>query len=503
MTTAALSSGAGRLSIVTERPPTTSERWLKYIGFPAGLFVFALILSWPLPAGLTSTAQAALACFALALTWWICEPIPTYLTSIVLMMLLVITDAWSEERVLAVLGLDVIWLNVMAFILSGILIKTELAKRFALWLLVRFGSRASTTLVALLVVQLALAPLIPATAARAAMTLPLMLVVATLYRSTPQAPTNFGRNLFLQNLFGINIFSSGFMTGSAANLLAVGFILTMGGHRVYYTDWMLANLPVAVAAMAIAWFIGQRFIFPLGGRNALAGPTTGIEDLRAELAARGALSGAEKKALAIFALVITLWVTDRFHMSWFGFGISAVVAAMIGATIALAPRVGLLSWNDADIPWHLMIFSAGAYAGGLALDQSGAARWVIQNIFDALHLGQRQNFWTVYVWVIALNMYAHFFFTSKTMRTVIMIPMVIGVAEYLGFPPVALALPAAFTIDWVIGLPISAKPNVMLFTTGQYSVLDQLKFSLVMTTIGVVLLVGAGLTWFRWLGITP
>ena len=52
-------------------------------------------------------------------------------------------------------------------------------------------------------------------------------------------------------------------------------------------------------------------------------------------------------------------------------------------------------------------------------------------------------------------------------------------------------------------MPISAKPHLILFTRGQYSVLDQLKYSLVMRTIGVVLFVIAGLTWFRVLGITP
>jgi hypothetical protein len=28
-----------------------------------------------------------------------------------------------------------------------------------------------------------------------------------------------------------------------------------------------------------------------------------------------------------------------------------------------------------DIPWILMLFSAGAYAGGLALNDTGAATW--------------------------------------------------------------------------------------------------------------------------------
>ncbi|HVZ21290.1 MAG TPA: DASS family sodium-coupled anion symporter [Vicinamibacterales bacterium] len=492
-----------KLAIVVERPPGRADWWMKRVGFPLGIALFAGILAMPLPAGLAAGGRAALASFALALIWWIAEPIPTYVTSLLLMVLLVFTGAWKEENVLGVLGLDVIWLNVLAFVLSAILVKTHLAKRIALHLLVRFGRRAGTTLLALLVVQLLLAPLIPATAARAVMTLPLMLVVAAIYRSTAQSPTNFGRNLFLQNLLGINIFSSGFMTGSTANLMAVGFILTMGGTRVYYTDWMFANLPVALIGMAIAWWVGPHLLMPIAPEQATPRLAGGIEALRQQLARMGRLSPGERRGLAIFGLVVFLWVTDRFHTGWFGFPISAVMAAMIGAIIALTPRIGLLTWNDTDIPWHLLIFSAGAYAGGLALDQTGAARWAIQGIFDALHLSRGMNFWAVYVVVIAVNMYAHFFFTSKTMRTVIMIPMVISVARYLGFSPLSLALPAAFTIDWVIGLPISAKPNLILFTTGQYSVLDQLKYSLVMTTVGVVLLVIAGLTWFRVLGITP
>jgi di/tricarboxylate transporter len=167
------------------------------------------------------------------------------------------------------------------------------------------------------------------------------------------------------------------------------------------------------------------------------------------------------------------------------------------------PKIGILKWNEADIPWHLMIFSAGAYAGGLALNDSGAARWVVQKIFNAFSLSHSVNFWLVYVIVVSVMMYSHFVFTSKTMRTIILIPFIIALAQQLGFSPLALALPAAFTIDWVIGLPISAKPNVILFTTGQYSVLDNLKYGFVVATIGVVLLVIAGLTWFRFLGITP
>lgn len=492
-----------KLATIPERKSNTTEKWMKYSGFPLGIAVFLLLLYMPTPAGLTASGQAVLACFSLALVWWVCEPVPTYLTSLILMIALVFTDAWDQDHVLGVLGYDVIWLNVMAFILSSILVKTNLARRLALNLIIRFGHNASTMLFAFLVLQLCLAPLIPATAPRAVMTLPLMLVVAAIYGSTSDKSNNFGKNLFLQNLLGINIFSSGFMTGSTANLIAISLILSLSGEKVFYTDWMFASLPVVIITMVIAWLIGPKLLFRLKPGEKKPIIQGGIDTLKRQLARMGKISFQEKKAAIIFGLVIFLWVTDRFHMQWFGFQIDPVMAAMVGAVITFLPKIGIIKWNEADIPWHLMLFSAGAYAGGLALDNSGAARWAIGNLFGYLHIGKGTNFWVVYVVIIAVNMYAHIVFTSKTMRVIIMMPMVIAVAQQLGFPVLALALPAAFTTDWVVTLPINAKPNVILFSTGQYSVLDNIKYGFIVATIGIVILTIAGLTWFRWLGITP
>ena len=492
-----------KLSVIPKKKATASERWMKYLGFPLGIIAFLMIYYMETPAGLSSSGQAVMASFALALIWWVAEPIPTFVTSLILMILLVCLDGWDQKNVLAVFGLDVIWLNVMAFILSSILVKTDLAKRIALNLIARFGKTSGSILLAFVVLQLSLAPLIPATAARTVMTLPIMMVVAAIYGATSDHPTNFGRNLFLQNLIGINIFSSGFMTGSAANLIAIMFINTMAGEKVYYTDWMFASLPVILITMLISWYIGPRILFPVKVEDQKPKIKGGIETLKRQLESMGPLSFNEKKAAILFGMVIFLWMTDRFHMGWFGFEVDPVIAAMAGAVLCFIPKIGIIQWNEADIPWHLMLFSTGAYAGGMALDSSGAGRWAVQQIFGMFNITKDVNFWYVYVGVIAIMMYSHLVFTSKTMRTMILIPFFILLAKQLGYKATSLALPAAFCIDWVIGLPISAKPNVILFGTGQYSVLDNLKFGLVVATIGVILFTVAGLTWFRFLGITP
>lgn len=492
-----------KLSVIPQKKNSNSERWMKYLGLPIGIVVFLLLYYMPTPVGLTLAGQSVIACFAFALVLWVTESIPTHVTSLTLMVMLVFTDAWGMKNVLGVLGYDVIWLNVMAFILSSLLVKTNIAKRIALNLIVRFGGSALTMLLAFIILQLALAPLIPATAARTVITLPIMLIVAAIYGSSNENSNNFGVNLFLQNLMGINIFSSGFMTGSTANLIAIAFIFSMGGTKVYYTDWMFANLPVVLVAMFIVWLIGPKLLFKLNPKESRPAVKGGIEVLKKQLEAMGKITTLEKKGALIFGIVVLMWVTDRFHFGIFGFEINAVMAAIIGGVIALLPKVGILKWNEADIPWHLMLFSAGAYAGGLALNDTGAATWAVQALFKAINFDKNINFWVLYTVVIAVMMYSHYVFTSKTMRTIILIPFIIALAKELGINPIALALPAAFTIDWVIGLPISAKPNVILFTTGQYSVLNNLKYGFIIATIGIVLFVIAGMTWFKFLGITP
>ncbi|MBK8791889.1 MAG: anion permease [Holophaga sp.] len=490
------------LSSKIREAQSAAERWMRYLGFPGGIALFLLVYYLPAGAGLSASAQAGAACFALALVWWVTEPFPTYVTSLVLMFLLLVTRTSNAKAIMDVLGMEVIWLNLLAFILSSMLVKTRLAKRMALWLVLRFGHKANWALLAFVILQLALAPLIPATAARCVMTLPLMIVVAAIYGSTQEAPNNFGKNLMLLNLACISVLSSVTMTGSSANLIAVGLIENMGGHRVYYMDWMRVGAPIAIVTMLAMWIIGQKLLFRIKPEDQVPHLEGGLDLVREQYAKMGPFSFAEKKALAIFGVVLFLWMTDVFHMRWFGVEISAPFAALLGAVIVLFPRWGVLQWAEADIPWHLLIFSAGAYAGGLALDGTGAAEWGVRMLFGGMNL-RALPFGVAFTVVIAVMMYSHLLTTSKTVRTLIMLPIIITLAKALGWDPLAFALPAALCIDWVVGLPISGKPNVILFSTNQFSVMDNFKYGMVACTLGVVFLVVSAATWFHWLGITP
>jgi len=476
-------------------PSHRLQRWMDFLGIPIALAVFCTLIAMPTPAGLSVQGQKALAIFMMALVLWVTQSIPTYATALIAMVLLVLTGTWDQGNVLGVFGQDVIWLMVCAFVLTSAMIKAGLARRIALAIVTSFGSKSKWALLSMIVVNAILAFLVPSTTARAGLMLPIVLVLAEVYGAKPGS-SKFGTSLMIQELQSNNIFTSGILTATACNVMSVGFIKQLGGQNVYYTDWLLASFPIALITMLISWILGLIFLRPESDTP----QGKGLHVLRDELRNMGKLSADEWKTAIIFLITVFLWVTDRWHEGWWGFQISTAMVAILSAALCFLPGIGVLSWKETKIPWDLMIFSCGAYAAGLALESSGAAAWLLNSVFARTNI-KNMSFFAAYSIVIIVAMFSHIIFTSKTVRTTIIIPGVIVLAKAMGYSPMAFALPAAFTMTWSITLPPNCKPNLIFFGTGQFTVTQQLIYGLVICAIGCALMILAGPTWFSLVGI--
>ena len=82
---------------------------------------------------------AMLAVFVAAIILWISEAIPNYLTSLIVILSIVLTGITTDKTAYAQLGHPVMWLNILSFILASMLVKTQVAKRFAIWFVLKFG----------------------------------------------------------------------------------------------------------------------------------------------------------------------------------------------------------------------------------------------------------------------------------------------------------------------------------------------------------------------------
>lgn len=498
------------------------EKWMARLGGPLAILVF-IVLYWLSdisflqnidPATLTKSAlkrfnevgaegfsrinYAMLAVFVGAIILWITEAIPNYLTSLIVILGIVLTGITTDKVAYAQLGHPVMWLNILSFVLASMLVKTRVAKRFALWLVLRFGKNSTGVIFSFIVINVVLSAFISATTAKAAILLPIFMVVAAIYgASGGDHRNNFGRNLVLQNLYQINLGANAFLTGSGATLLAGSLIAgAMGWNGFSYQDWFIAAFPMSTILILIAWFVGNKFIFPLKKEEKIPQIEGGMERLREELHKLGKMNKEEYKAIAIFLGVLILWATDKQH------GINQTAVAFLGAVIALMPKIGVVKWNDVDIPWHLLLFSAGAYTLGAGLDATGLPGTLVNVAFDGLGITQVTPFWTLYLLLTGAMLFSALLFQSKTMQTLIFVPIAIGAAQKFGYPILSLAFPVAMLVGHVYVLPFNSKPAALLYTTNQYSWSDTFKFGITMMFIAWIMIIIWGETVLQWLGYT-
>lgn len=478
----------------------------KAIGIILAVAIFTLVtILVPVSKdGLKPQGRAALAVFLMAFVLWVTEPFPAHVTAFVSIIALIISKAWDQTSVLGVFGYDVIWLMVCAFILNSAMENSNLGKRIALGLITKFGHTSKKVLLALIIVNFALSFLIPSTTARAALVLPIALMLTEAYNATP-GKSNFGKLLMLFNMQSNEISTSGILTATAANIMAVGFIEKAIGQKIFYSTWLIAAMPIAVVGMIASYFIGVK-LFPPEVKEMSSDV---MDKLKQQLRDLGPMNREEKKALVIFLVTVFLWCTDRWHEKWFGMTLDPTLVAIIGATLVMLPKVGVVKkWSEVRIPWDLMLFSCGAYAVGMAMDKSGAASFIIKSLLMKVDLSHASLF-KIYAIVMFIALYSHIIFTSKTVRITILGPTVIAfaqqIAPVLGVDPIkltiALALPVGFTICWCITLPPQSKPNLIYYSTGFYTVKDQLIHGLLTVTVAYVLFLLAGPTWFKFVGI--
>lgn len=482
----------------TDKPGKAEKKsgFLKKNGIFLALAVFLALFFMPTPEGMALAGQKALAVFCGALVLWVAGTIPIYLTSMIAIVALILTGTVKEQTAFSTLGFDVIWLMVSAFVLTGAMVKSNLARRFALWMIMRFGGTPKRTLLILILVNFVITFFIPSTTARASLMVPLCVILLDIYRSVP-GQSNFGKLMMLLGVQADAVATSAVMTGTAANMIAVKFIGEQAGAQISYMDWLIASMPTALITMLLTFAAGMR-MFKFSAE--VSSFENGKSKLEEQYHSLGPVTLEEKKAISIFLMTVLLWATEDYQAAWFnGFSISIYVTAVIAAILCLMPRIGLLTWKESGIKWDLMIFAAGAYAAGNALESTKGAQWAINKLVYGLGI-ETMDKMLVYVVVIFMSMFSHMIFTSKTVRTTIMIPAFIALAKTLGMNPVSLALAASFTLTYTITLPPHSKVNTIYFATGFFTVLDQLKYGIVTCLIGASLISISVFTWFRLLG---
>ncbi|MFH8613377.1 SLC13 family permease [Streptomyces sp. NPDC018029] len=439
--------------------------------------------------GLGADARLTLAVFALATCAWIGTPIDDTYIALGAGLALTATGVISSDTLFGTLGDETVWLLICAFVLAAAVARSGLAGRAAAFLV--SGARSVRQLTHLTTAALVVTAFaVPATSGRAALALPVFLALAQVLADRKRLV------VMLALLFPTVILLSAVATliGAGAHLITVSVLWEATGERIGFTQWLLLGLPLAMTSSHLA---AEAVLLTTTRRADRRGPVhITLDQLQAhsEQPVTGPWEAAETRCALLLATVVVLWCSEPLHQ------VPPAVVALIGAVVASSPALGTVGLKDAlkTVPWSLLLFMAATMAMGVALADSGAARWLVSGL--PLDLSP----WLFLTVVVAVSTAAHLVLQSRSARSSVLVPLVVAAAVGTGVNPVAAALASTAAAGFCHTLPASAKP-VTLFAeipdTPTYTPRDLLRLSAVLAPLTAALVLLFAVTLWPLLGV--
>ena len=473
---------------------------LRTIKISIVLFVTMIVLMLPQTAfgiaGLTVIQQRMIAIFVFAALMWILEGVPAWVTSvlIIVVMLFTVSDsaistlidpkyyAGVDVEKVTIKGVDtiqmtglipykdiiaafadpVVMLFMGGFILALVASKSGVDVTLARYMLKPFGTNAKVVLLGFMLVPAVFSMFVSNTATAAMM----LTFLAPVFRSLPE--NERGRvALALAIPIGCNIGGIATPIGTPPNGIALG-ALKDSGVDISFLDWVVMMTPLMLVILVIAWLLLTR-MYKFNSKN-----------IEFNIVG-GAQKGWRTNAIyVIMVITIALWCGEKI------FGINSYVVALfpVGAFTAL----GIVDSEDIKhIDWAVLWMVAGGFALGTGMKQSGLAKAMVDSIpFDTFPVlivlvGAGLLCWTLST------------FISNSASSALLVPILITVGEGMkdqlaGIGGVTtLVVSVALCASFAMALPISTPPNAIAYSTGLVNTKQMAKVGLIMGVISMIL----------------
>ena len=432
---------------------------------------------------------------------------PLEATSLLPVAILPLLRVGSIERATAPYANSVIFLFLGGFFLAAAMERWSLHKRLAYAILSLVGTDKRRVVLAFMVATGFLSMWISNTAA-AVMMLPMAMAVIALAHEAPSvhagttpARDGFGTALALGIAYAASIGGIGTLIGTPPNAIFAAAARQIYEVEIGFAGWMATAVPVAVVMLLVGWVLLTRLVYRTSGRiSALA------DRVREERASLGRLQGPERFVFWVFMLTALAWVLREPKtlgsvtipgLSSILPGLSdpgiAIIAAVLLFAVPASVREGrfALDWQTASrVPWGILLLFGGGLSLAEAFQSSNLSQWVgelLSGLAGQPRLVVVLAVATTFVWMSEL--------TSNTAVAAMAMPLLAGLAEGLGEPPLLLMRVAILANSLAFCLPVGTPPNAVVFASGAVTMPQMMRAGVWMNGATIVVITVLG-TWF-------
>ena len=447
------------------------------------IFLWAVPTSFYGIEGLTPVMQRTIAIFVFTALMWIIEVIPTWTTSVISMVIMLLTISnkgigftmyegagtfVDYKSIMAAFADPVIMLFLGGFVLAIAASKVGLDVAIARTLLKPF-KKPKWVLLAFLLIIGVFSMFMSNTATAAMMLTFLAPVLGTLPKDEK------GKiGLALAIPIAANLGGMGTPIGTPPNAIALG-ALQNAGIEIDFLSWMLRMVPYVLIMLFLAWGL-LLFMFP-------------FKTDRIELKIEGESNAPKNHKVIVsitFVVTILLWMLEGVV------GISSNIVALI--PFAVFTGTGVFSKDDLkEIDWSVLWMVAGGFALGTALNKTGLATSLINAVPFAS--------WNILIVMIAGGLICWILsnFISNSAAANLIVPILAVVGTALLDDPTAsesfsalgglksLIVGVAMCASLAMILPISTPPNALAHSTGIINTKQMAIVGVITGVVGIVL----------------
>ena len=453
--------------------------------------VGALLWLIPVPEGVQPRAWQLLAIFVATMVGIVVRPMPMGALAFVSVSFAVLSGTLTIGEATAGFGNTVVWLVVAAFFIATAFVKTGLGTRIAYHFMRLLGRRSLGLAYGFVATDLILAPAIPSNTARAgAVIFPIVKSLCVSLGSDAALGTQrrIAGFLTFTAYQGVVITSAMFLTAMAANPLAAE-LAAQQGVEISWALWAVAGFVPGVLSLLVVPLLIYR-LYPPEITHTPEAPALARERLRE----MGAMSRDEWVLLAVFFLLLTLWI--------FGgvLGVNATATALAGVAAMLA--TGALAWDDIlneRNGWNTLVWFAVLVMMASQLGELGLLDWFTERVSGVL--GER-HWLPAFLSLSLVYFYVHYFFASNTAHVSAMYAPFLALAIVVGTPPVLAALVLAFFSNLFASMThYGTAPAPILFGSGNVEIGTWWKLGALISVVNIAIWLGAGSLWWRLLGL--
>ena len=465
------------------------------------------ILLWMLPIqGINEEAHHLLAIMAMVAIWWITEPVPIAVTSLLGPTLCVLLGVAKMSDAFANFANPMIFLFMGGFLLAKAMMVNGLDKRIAFGIMSMkwVGDSPRRIFLAIGLVCIICSGWVSNTAT-CAMMFPISLglletirdMMAQNGKTIELKNYKYATGLMLMTAYACSI--GGVMTpiGTPPNLMMMGFLeqLAPDAPTISFFDWMVWGAVAMVIYFIVAYVVLIR-MFP-ADVSRIEGAQQMIRQRASEL---GRWTRAQKNTVLAFSVAIVLWILPSILSLIYGphdpiiklydnhvpEGLAAMVGALLLFFLPVDAKKGemTLKWKDGleGIDWSTLLLFGGGLALGSLIYSTGLSDWVGSGIKTLMGSTPSEWFFIALFCFVTLLLAE---FTSHTAAINLMGSIAISTAVSLGFSPVPVAVGIALSSSLGFMMPVSTPPNAIVYASGMVPITKMMKSGIIIDIIGV------------------